>query len=185
MTPVSPVGIRLEALPASDFAAARGGLVNLLRACVHGGASLGFLAPLTDAEALDHWGIVESQVTAGHVWLLVAREGTEGDVVGSGQLRFETRSNGRHRAEVSKLMVRPSHRGLGLGRLLMNALEDHARDRSIRLLVLDTSEGHGGARELYEKLGYVYAGGIPDFALDPDGTPAKNAIFYKFLAGAR
>ena len=50
---------------------------------------------------------------------------------------------------------------------------------AVRLLFLDTSEGPGGARDFYESLGYTYAGGIPDYALDPDGRPAKNAIFYK------
>jgi hypothetical protein len=29
---------------------------------------------------------------------------------------------------------------------------------------------------------YVYVGGIPGYALDPGGTPEKNAIFYKTLA---
>jgi hypothetical protein len=34
-----------------------------------------------------------------------------------------------------------------------------------------------------ESLGYTFAGGIPDFALDADGRPEKNAIYYKKLTG--
>ena len=63
----------------------------------------------------------------------------------------------------------------------MHDLERHARERLIRLVFLDTSEGPGGARGFYERLGYTYAGGIPDYALDPDGTAQKNAIYYKLL----
>ena len=94
---------------------------------------------------------------------------------------FESKSNGRHRAEVCKVMVLPSHRRRGIAARIMRELERTARERSIRLLFLDTSEGPGGARDFYEILGYTYAGGIPDYALDPDGRPAKNAIYYKLL----
>jgi hypothetical protein len=40
--------------------------------------------------------------------------------------------------------------------------------------LLDTSEGSSGARALYESLADTYIGGIPDFALNPDGRPEKT-----------
>ena len=79
-------------------------------------------------------------------------------------------------------MVRPTHRRRGIAAALMTQVEAAARDRWVRLLFLDTSEGRGGAVQFYETLGYTYVGGIPGYALDPDGTPAKNAIYYKTLA---
>jgi GNAT superfamily N-acetyltransferase len=79
-------------------------------------------------------------------------------------------------------MVHSGQRRRGIARLLMEALEAAARDRGVRLLHLDTSEGLGGARAFYETIGYLYAGGIPGYALDLDGTPAKNAIYYKELS---
>ena len=173
--------LRIERLSSRDLAEVRGALVHLLRECVHAGASLGFLAPLADSEADEYWRSIAPQVASGWRVVIVVREGEGGGVVGSGQLVFESRSNGRHRAEVSKVLVLPSHRHRGLGSRIMGELERTARERSIRLLFLDTSEGHGGACGLYERLGYSYAGGIPEWALDPDGTPAKNAIFYKLL----
>jgi ribosomal protein S18 acetylase RimI-like enzyme len=112
--------------------------------------------------------------------ILVWRDG--GEIVGSAQLAFETRPNGRHRAKVQKVMVRPSHRRRGIAVALMAELEARARVRDVSLLFLDTSEGYGGARALYDAIGYVYVGGIPGYALDPDGTPAKNAIYYKTLS---
>jgi acetyltransferase len=178
-TPASEIS--LERLSASAFAAAQDELVNLLQSCVHGGASLGFLAPLPDSEAIEYWRALGPQIRSGGRTVLVAREGAEGRIVGSGQLRFESNSNARHRAEVCKVIVMPSHRRRGIAARIMSELESHARERSIRLLFLDTSEGPGGACDFYETLGYTYAGGIPDWARDPDGRLAKNAIYFKML----
>ena len=169
----------IELLSPSALAAAQDDLVHLLRSCVHGGASLGFLAPLAQADAIDYWRAVVPQIESGSRVVLVARE--NGEIIGSAQLAFESKQNGRHRAEVGKVMVLPSHRRRGIAAQLMLALERCARDRGIRLLFLDTSEGAGGAGNFYESLGYTYAGGIPDYALDPDGRPMKNAIYYKML----
>lgn len=156
-------------------------LIELLTACVHGGASIGFLAPLPRAEAEEYWRKVLRDYEQGGRMVLVAREGEGGRIVGTGQLAFEARANGRHRAEVQKLLVLPSHRRRGIAARLMAALEAEARARALRLLFLDTSEGRGGATEFYLKLGYCRAGGIPDYARDPDGTLAANVIFYRLL----
>jgi ribosomal protein S18 acetylase RimI-like enzyme len=178
-----PLGIRFEWLSAATLAEASDDLVMLLQACVHAGASLGFLAPLSDPEAREYWNSILSSVTSGGRAVIVARDEINGRVVGSGQLAFESKPNGRHRAEVNKIMVLPSHRRRGIAVRVMLELERRARERSVWLLVLDTSEGFSGARALYESLGYTYVGGIPDYALDPDGRPEKNAIYYKNLKG--
>jgi acetyltransferase len=154
-------------------------LVSLFIECVDGGASMGYLAPLTARDSADFWRTILGELSGGYRIMTVAREA--GRIVGSAQLAIASRPNGRHRAEVQKVMVRPSHRRRGLGTRLVASVEAAARERGVRLLYLDTSEGRSGARELYERLDYIYAGGIPDWSLDPDGTPAKNAIFYKML----
>jgi acetyltransferase len=148
---------------------------------VDSGASLGFLAPLAVDEARDYWLAAASKAATGDRVILVARESAAGPIVGSAQIVFETKANGRHRAEVQKVMVRSTHRRCGIARLLMAEVETVARTRERRLLFLDTSEGSPGARALYETIGYVYAGGIPGYALEPDGSPAKNAIYFKEL----
>ena len=160
-------------------------LKSLLAECVNDGASIGFLAPLADAEADAYWRKATAEAHAGHRVILVAREEAGGPILGSAQLGLESRPNGRHRAEVQKVIVRPMYRRRGIARELMDAVEAAARDRWVRLLFLDTSEGRGGARAFYESLDYTYVGGIPGYALDPDGTPAQNAIYYKTLAPAR
>jgi len=171
----------IEALSPSTLVAAQDDLVNLLRDCVHHGASLGFLAPLPESDTIDYWRAVAPQIAAGSRTVIVARD-DDGRVVGSGQLAYESKPNGRHRAEINKVMVLPSQRRHGIAAEIMRALEQCARERNIRLLVLDTAEGAGGAQRFYESLGYIYAGGIPDYALDPDGRAMKNAIYYKLLA---
>lgn len=156
-------------------------LIALLTACVHGGASMGFLAPLPPRDAEDYWTKIVAEHARGTRLLLVARDPATGHLVGSAQLAYESRPNGRHRAEVQKLMVLPGHRGRGLATRLMAHLEATARSRSLRLLFLDTSCGRGGATAFYTRLGYTLAGSIPDYAMDPDGPLAANAIFYKRL----
>jgi GNAT superfamily N-acetyltransferase len=147
---------------------------------VEHGASMGFMLPLPEAEVRSYWRGVGEQVAAGSKVLLVA-EDADGAIVGSAQLGLEMRANGLHRAEVQKVMVRQAARGRGIGAELMRRVEDEARARGRWLLFLDTSVGRSGAVEFYARLGYVPCGGIPDYARDPDGPFAANAIFYKRL----
>lgn len=174
--------IVIEALGAVPAARDLAELEDLLTACVEGGASIGFLAPLPRAEAEGYWRKIAGDLPDRLRVLLVAREGAGGKIVGSAQLALEAKANGRHRAEVQKVMVKPSHRRRGIALRLMNEIEAAARTRGVTLLVLDTSDSHSGARELYEVTGYVYVGGIPGYALDPHGVSEQNAIFYKTLA---
>jgi len=152
----------------------------LLRDAVEHGASVGYTLPLGRDEADGYWRGVAAGVAAGNRVLLAARR-ADGALLGSGQLALEMRSNGRHRAEVQKVLVFHAARGRGLGAVLMARLEAEAAARGRTLLFLDTSVGAGGAVEFYQKLGYLPAGGIPDYAADPDGTLRANAIFYKRL----
>ena len=147
-------------------------LSDLLIAVVDDGASIGFLPPLDPEEARAYWaGVLKPGVV-----LLVAEEA--GRIVGSGQLHLEQRANGRHRAEVAKLMVNPAARGRGLGRRLMERLEAIAREEGRSLLVLDTREGDP-SNELYLSLGWVEAGRIPHYARSANGELHTTVFYYK------
>lgn len=159
-------------------------LAALLGDAVRHGASVGFTRPLPAAEARAYWRQVAAAVGAGEKVLLAACD-ARGRLVGSAQLALESRANGRHRAEVQKVMVRHRARGRGLGAALMARLEEAARADGRTLLFLDTSVGAAGAGAFYRKLGYTYAGGIPDYAATPDGRLVPNAIFYKRLRKPR
>ena len=152
-------------------------LIDLLTNCVEGGASIRITR-------FPYWQKVFGNASDGNRVILIAREHSEGPIIGSAQIAFETRANGRHRAEVQKVMVLTTHRRRGLAAALMNQVEATARSRQVTLLFLDTSDGPGGARRFYDSLGYTYVGGIPGYALDPDGSAWPNAIYYKRLAPA-
>jgi DNA-binding MarR family transcriptional regulator/N-acetylglutamate synthase-like GNAT family acetyltransferase len=71
---------------------------------------------------------------------------------------------GRDYAEIKRLWVAPSARGLGLGRRLMTAAEHAARSLSIKLLRLDTNSALPEAAQLYRKTGWTE---LPRFNDDP------------------
>jgi ribosomal protein S18 acetylase RimI-like enzyme len=152
----------------------------LLHACVHAGASIGFILPLDQGEAEAFWAEkVLPGVRRGHVvcWLAEHR----GRLAGTVQLDIGTPANQPHRAEVRKLLVHPHCRRLGIARSLMAALEAHAGRIGRRLLTLDTRTGDS-AEPLYTSLGYRPVGTIPGYCLDPF-TDALDAttIMYKQL----
>jgi ribosomal protein S18 acetylase RimI-like enzyme len=152
----------------------------LLQACVHDGASIGFILPFDVAASQAFWtDNVLPAVTRGVRLLLVAE--VEGKVAGAVQLDWDTNPNQAHRAEVRKLLVAPAFRRRGIARVLMQALEAQAGQLPRSLLTLDTrSSDH--AEPLYLSLGYVVAGSIPGYALAPAGDRLDaTTIMYKQL----
>ncbi len=103
----------------------------------------------------------------------------DGMVVGSAQLELSQKTNGRHRAEVQKLMVQHEWRGQGIAQRLIEAIEEAGRDCGRSLLVLDTRRGDT-AEHLYRKWGWIEAGIIPNFAWSADGTLHDTVLFYKW-----
>ena len=99
-------------------------------------------------------------------------------LAGTVTLLLDWPPNQPHRAEIAKLMTRPSHRGRGVAVALMRAAEAAAVQRARTLLVLDTAT-EGGAAGLYERLGWRLAGEIPDFALKPHGGLTGTLIYWK------
>jgi ribosomal protein S18 acetylase RimI-like enzyme len=154
------------------------GLVTLLKETVDAGASIGFLAPLQESEAQAYWEEVLHELSTTTRLLLIASDGDT--IAGSVQLAMPTKPNGRHRAEVQKLMVRPAYRNQGLGRALMAAIESEAHAQGRYLLVLDTRAGDV-AEALYPRIGYLRAGSIPGYALNSEGGADATVFFYKEL----
>lgn len=101
-------------------------------------------------------------------------------MVGSVVLSLCAKENGRHRAEVQKLLVMTSHRGQGIASRLMDALESCARTHRLTLLFLDTEAG-SGAESLYKHLDWTRVGEIPDYAASPYGKLRPTALYYKIL----
>ena len=152
-------------------------LADVLIDCVEGGASVSFMLPLTRDRALGFWQRVGEGVARGERALLVA-EDAQG-IVGTVQLVLDQPENQPHRAEVSKMLVHRRARRRGVGALLMQAVEQLARDHGKTLLVLDTSSPE--AERLYARQGWTRAGVIPGFALLPGGEPCDTTYFYRVL----
>jgi GNAT superfamily N-acetyltransferase len=147
----------------------------LLVAVVDDGASIGFHLPLAHDEAAAYW----RGVLGPNRVLLLAEDA--GCIVGSAQLALEPRANGRHRAEVAKVMVHPGARRRGLARLLMARLEEVAHREGRTLLILDTRAGDP-SNTLYRQLGYVEVGEIPNYVTNEVGELQATVIYYKILA---
>lgn len=153
-------------------------LASLLQNAVTNGASVGFLLPLSEEDALVYWQDVAKAIESSSRILLIAK--ADDELAGTVQLDLATRANGSHRAEVAKLMVHTFFRRQGVARLLMNAIEIEARSAGRTTLVLDTREGDP-SEALYAKLGYVRAGVIPEYARSTDGKLHSTVFMYKLL----
>ncbi|ARM88919.1 transcriptional regulator/N-acetyltransferase domain-containing protein [Rhizobium sp. CIAT894] len=64
------------------------------------------------------------------------------------------KGDGGEVAEIKRLWVAPSARGLGLAKRLMTAAEDIARELSVKLLRLDTNSALAEAQKLYRATGW-------------------------------
>ena len=81
--------------------------------------------------------------------LLVAR--LRGEPVGCGALKF----HGAKPAEVKRMWVAPTARGLGVGRRILGELEERARRRRVRVVHLETNKTLREAMSLYRSAGYL------------------------------
>ncbi len=106
------------------------------------------------------WRERAASVEAGSIGIWIAREG--GRVSGTIAWSAPRCRTPGTRAEVAKLMVRPSARGQGLGGALLAAVEAYAASEGITLLVLDTETGSLAERESTARRGGKRSGACRD-----------------------
>jgi GNAT superfamily N-acetyltransferase len=154
------------------------GLSDVLIDCVEGGASVGFMSPMSRAKAAAYWREVSKSVARGER-IVITAEDAAGAIVGTVQLLLDVPENQLHRGDVAKMLVHRRARRRGLGAALLAAAEDCARSAGRTLLVLDTASGD--AERLYRRQGWQRCGRIPEYALFPDGTPCATTVYFKSL----
>lgn len=155
-------------------------LCLLLQDSVSRGASVGFLHPLRLHLAAEYWhGVLRALGAAQRMW--VAQHGTR--AVGTVQLALCERENGRHRAEVQKLMVLGGYRRQGIASRLLDHVDACAENEARTLLVLDTAAG-SPAEQLYQARGWARAGMIPDFARESAGGLVPTVLYYRTRVAA-
>lgn len=168
----------ISCLDVKGFDFHREDLADLLHACVHDGASVGFVQPFSLENSRNFWiNKVRPSLVNGETNLMIAKVGDE--VAGTVQLCVGSMPNQTHRGEVSKLLVSPDFRKRGIAKTLMAELEKQARDRDLTLITLDTRTGDN-AEPLYKLLGYETAGVIPGFAQDPKDAGKFDPTSYMY-----
>lgn len=98
-------------------------------------------------------------IATGDLTVLLAGVGPDGFA----SLRFRpSLYTGALDAYLEELYVVPERRGQGLGRALLEASMEHARERGAAHIDLATSETDAAARALYESAGFTNREGGPD-----------------------
>ncbi|MFD1802922.1 GNAT family N-acetyltransferase [Mixta tenebrionis] len=154
-------------------------LTDLLQECVTDGASVGFTDPTDRLLMRNYWLDSCASLDRGERLLLVARQ--RRNVVATVTIIWNGMPNGRHRAEIGKLLVHPAARRQGIARQLMQRAEQYVKQAGRSLMVLDTRSGDI-ASLLYLSLGWEIAGAIPYYAQSPAGAMDATTVMYKRLA---
>ena len=101
--------------------------------------------------------------------LLVAR--LRGSPIGCAALKLQ----GNAPAEIKRMWIDRSTRGLGLGRRLLRELEGYARERGVTSLHLETNRSLVEAISLYRSSGYVEVEPFNDEHAPPVQQPSMPA----------
>lgn len=116
------------------------------------GDAIGYLSPPARSET-DPW--LEQMIAAARSGnAALAAVLVEGTIQAIGLWRRSPHPLFSRSAAIEKVMAHPSARGLGLGRLVVNALTDHARSAGLETLELNVRGNNHGAIQLYEELGF-------------------------------
>jgi ribosomal protein S18 acetylase RimI-like enzyme len=109
-----------------------------------------------------------------------------GGLLGTVALEYADKPKTRHSALLIGMYVRPSARGQGLGRSLLDAALRHATKRAgVQLVSLTVTEGNEPAIRLYEGAGFVAWGTQPLAIATPSGFKGKVHMSHRLAdAGA-
>ena len=118
-----------------------------------------YSAKLYPAESNHHLPL--NALRAPNVRFLVVRD-ANGRAVGTGALAL----NGAW-AELKRMWVIPEARGLGVSRIILQALEAHAHSEGVHTLRLETGVENHAALGLYTKAGFKRRDPFGDYRADP------------------
>jgi GNAT superfamily N-acetyltransferase len=172
------MAVEVKRLTAGEARAELDGLAVVLADAVEGGDSVSFMDGFGTHDARAFYESLLPEVERRTRVLLAAY--LDGELVGTVQLVHAWPPNSQHRADVAKLLVHRNARGRGVGRALMEQLEQEARADGKTLLILDTVAERAADR-LYDRLGWTRLGTVPGYARDPDGSFCDATFFYKHL----
>nr|WP_131573315.1 GNAT family N-acetyltransferase [Paracoccus nototheniae] len=100
--------------------------------------------------------IADRQAT-GHAFLVAETD----RVVGFGTYTQFRGGGGYARSQEHTIYLAPGQRGLGVGRILLRGLEDHARARGHRIMIGGITASNTGSIAFHAAMGYAPWGQIP------------------------
>ena len=112
------------------------------------------------------------------ILMLVAE--MDGKLIANGQISRSKKRKMRHRGNVAVTVLKEFW-NLGLGKKMLLCLEDHAKVWGLSQLELDYFSGNERGQILYEKIGYVKVGEIPNAFVLKDGTRYNNITMVKSI----
>lgn len=83
-------------------------------------------------------------------YCLVAKD--ENNSVGIGAFRIMEDESA---VEIKRMFVHPNHRGKGISKLILQELENWAKEKNFKYAKLETGHKNIAAKQLYQKAGYV------------------------------
>lgn len=104
----------------------------------------------------------------------------DGQIAGNCTLMLHQGIKTRHRASVA-IGILQKYWGIGIGSALFTEVISIAKAQGILQIELDYVEGNSRARSLYEKIGFVHTGEIPNAIRLKDGTMLKAFSMVKVL----
>jgi ribosomal protein S18 acetylase RimI-like enzyme len=112
--------------------------------------------------------------------LFVAR--LDGVICGTAQLIMPPRNNEAQSFAVhmTTVFVAPWARGHGLARMMVEQMEQAAKESGFEVINLDVRESQDVAIKLYETMGYIHFGTHPFYA-HSDGKTIPGRYYYKTL----
>ena len=104
----------------------------------------------------------------------------DGAVVGDASVQRCKPTFARH-VGVFSIEVHPEHQRRGIGRALLRACLEWAKERGIERLELYTRRDNDRARALYESEGFVIESARERFIRLPDGRYVDDLVYVRFL----
>ncbi len=108
-----------------------------------------------------------------NVYFFVTR--VDGKPAGCGGIKYFDTENPAY-GELKRMFVRSEFRGQGLGRAMLQRLEEHAAESGISVLRLETGIYQTDAIRLYERAGFTRRGPFGDYTKDPNSVYFEKSI---------
>lgn len=104
----------------------------------------------------------------------------DGRLIANGTITRFRKMKMRHRGNVAVAVLKEFW-NLGIGKKLLQSLEDHAKELGLSQLELDYFSGNERGKALYEKIGFIQVGETPNAYILKDGTQYNNIKMVKGL----